>query len=390
VAGRISFCPKCGAYLPDAVDRCPCGFAIPVVGAEKPDERPLDESAAALSPAPAPAFAAAISPPGTPSTSAPPYFPAESPLSPSSAPTPAKRTALATVVLLALALITAGGFYYRNIHSVATQPDRHLTAAIETSGMKAAPQSVNQTLSITNSGAGPGVGNQTALIESRFLVDTYLGTIGTKDFKLFIDRVSGEDVEGFDVAGTNRRPVKGRIVNKRTEPTGLGGNYTIFKMILNEPGDDKWDGEFNIDLWVSDIDRHGIGSWTSFNGKLNHEIKIRDRRTASDSTTSDAPPAGNLGDYHTGTFLDGFRDINARLLRPTDLEGLSEKDTGILRNFIYARHGRPFAKQMYRSYFSQFGWYRAELSYTDGRLNGIERQNVEILRRREQIIGTAE
>jgi hypothetical protein len=307
------------------------------------------------------------------------------------APIAKKTTPFVGGALLGLVviLITTGAFYYRKIHSDAAQPDRPLNGAVETPGMKAVANAVNQTPSITNSGAMVAAA-MPATVENRFLVDTYLGTIGTKDFKLFIDRVSGEEVEGFDVAGTNRRPVKGRIASKRTEPTGLGGNYTVFKIILNEPGNDKWDGEFSIDLWVSDIDRHGIGSWTSFNGRLKHEVRIKDQRTASERTTSDAPPASNFGDYHTGTFLDGFRDINARLLRPSDLEGLSAKDGAILRNFIYARHGRPFAKEMYRSYFSQFGWYRAESSYTDSRLNGIERQNVEVLRRREQILGTAE
>jgi hypothetical protein len=389
VAGRISFCPQCGVYLPESIEICSCGLVVPAAGTEQHDERPLDASAAESSPTRASVTAGASLQPGPPSSSAPPYLPVETPLSTSSAPNLAKRTALVTGALLALVLITTVAFYYRKIHSDAAQPDRPPDGAIETTGMKAVANAVNQTPSITNSGATIAAA-MPATVENKFLVDTYSGTIGTKDFKLFIDRVSGEDVEGFDVAGTNRRPVKGHIANKRTEPTGLGGNYTVFKIILNEPGDDKWDGEFNIDLWVSDVDRHGIGSWTAFNGQLKHEVRIRDRRTASERSTSDAPQASNLGDYHTGTFLDGFRDINARLLRPNDLEGLSSKDTAILRNFIYARHGRPFAKEMYRAYFSQFGWYRAEASYTDSRLNGIERQNVEILRRREQIIGTAE
>lgn len=118
---------------------------------------------------------------------------------------------------------------------------------------------------------------QTTIIENQVIVDTYLGTIGEKEFKLFIEKVEGENVEGYNVTGSNRRPVKGKIVNIRTEPTGLGGNYTIYKLILTEPGDDKWDGEFNIDLWISDIDRHGQGNWKSYNGKLERQIKIKDR-----------------------------------------------------------------------------------------------------------------
>lgn len=118
---------------------------------------------------------------------------------------------------------------------------------------------------------------QTTMIENQFIVDTYLGTIGEKEFKLFIEKAEGENVEGYNVTGSNRRPVKGKIVNKWTEPTGLGGNYTIFKLILTEPGDDKWDGKFNIVLWISDQGRHGKGSWKSYNGKLERQIIIKDR-----------------------------------------------------------------------------------------------------------------
>lgn len=118
---------------------------------------------------------------------------------------------------------------------------------------------------------------QLEMTENQVIIDTYLGTIGNKEFKLFIEKVDGENVEGYNVTGSNRRPVKGRIVNKWNEPTGLGGNYTIFKLILTEPGDNKWDGEFNIDLWISDQGRSGKGSWKSFNGKLEHQIIIKDR-----------------------------------------------------------------------------------------------------------------
>jgi len=129
----------------------------------------------------------------------------------------------------------------------------------------------------TRNNVGSPTKTQATMIENQFIVDTYLGKIGEKEFKLFIEKVEGDNVEGYNVTGSNRRPVKGKIVNKWTEPTGLGGNYTIFKLILTEPGDDKWDGEFNIDLWISDIGRHGEGNWKAFNGKLERQIKIKDR-----------------------------------------------------------------------------------------------------------------
>jgi len=129
----------------------------------------------------------------------------------------------------------------------------------------------------TSSNSAENLKAQPTMVENQFIVGTYLGTIGKKDFKLFIGKVDGDNVEGYNVTGTNKRPVKGKIVNKWTEETGLGGYYTVFKLILTEPGDDKWDGKFNIDLWISDIGRNGNGSWKSFNGKLERQIKIKDR-----------------------------------------------------------------------------------------------------------------
>ena len=137
------------------------------------------------------------------------------------------------------------------------------------------------------------------MIENQFLVDTYLGTIGDKDFKLFLEKVHGERVEGHDVAGTSRRPVTGRIVSKRLEPTGLGGHYTVFKLILNEPGDDEWDGEFTLDLWISDVGRHGEGRWKSFNGRLDRAVTVKDRSSNGDSLTQNA--ASSLPSTATAT-----------------------------------------------------------------------------------------
>ena len=114
------------------------------------------------------------------------------------------------------------------------------------------------------------------MAENKSIIDTYLGTIGAKDFKLFIEKVDGEFVEGYNVAGTNRRPVRGRIANRWTAPGSHGATYTVFKVILTEPGDDEWDGEFNIDLWISDQDRSGQGTWKAFNGRLERTITLRE------------------------------------------------------------------------------------------------------------------
>lgn len=98
-----------------------------------------------------------------------------------------------------------------------------------------------------------------------------------------------------------------------------------------------------------------------------------------------APPTDTLiiPDYRTGTFLDRFDDVDTRTIRLSDLQGLSLTELGLLRNYVYARHGRPFVKERYRSYFSKFSWYRPSPSYSDSALNTIEMTNVETIQRYE-------
>jgi len=124
-------------------------------------------------------------------------------------------------------------------------------------------------------GFGGYLSVEESMLGNQSIVDEYIGTIGEKEFRLLIEKVDGENVEGFNITGTNKRPIKGRIEKKWTKPNKVGGDFTIFNLILKEPGDDKWDGEFDIDLWISDQERKGEGIWKSFNGKLDHDIKIK-------------------------------------------------------------------------------------------------------------------
>lgn len=119
--------------------------------------------------------------------------------------------------------------------------------------------------------------------------------------------------KGIIIAGDNRRPVKGRIENKWQTEAGQGSHYTIFKLRLNEPGDHKWDGVFNIDLWISDAESHGDGEWRSFDEKLVRPVKMNAMKT-SNSTARNGPERTYSIAYVTGL------DIN-----PPGLMGIKEK-----------------------------------------------------------------
>lgn len=64
-----------------------------------------------------------------------------------------------------------------------------------------------------------------------------------------------------------------------------------------------------------------------------------------------------------------------RRLTEADLVGLSPWELNIARNEIYARHGRPFRKAIYRNYFRSQPWYVENPNYSDSQLSAVERYN---------------
>lgn len=71
------------------------------------------------------------------------------------------------------------------------------------------------------------------------------------------------------------------------------------------------------------------------------------------------------------------------------LKDLSRRDLRILRNMIYARHGRPFKSPILRDYFERMEWYKADDGYTDSRLTALDRRNIKIVQSVEQQAGGA-
>jgi len=66
-------------------------------------------------------------------------------------------------------------------------------------------------------------------------------------------------------------------------------------------------------------------------------------------------------------------------LTEVSLEGRTAKELTILRNEIYARHGRVFQDRALKEHFEAQSWYRANPSYSDRELSGIERGNIQFI-----------
>lgn len=79
-----------------------------------------------------------------------------------------------------------------------------------------------------------------------------------------------------------------------------------------------------------------------------------------------------------------FEWLSHRYATMSDIAGKTSDELRIMRNSIYARHGRYFKDPVLRDYFNAQSWYkpyRDEVPNED--LNGYEKKNVEFLKSHE-------
>ena len=93
------------------------------------------------------------------------------------------------------------------------------------------------------------------------------------------------------------------------------------------------------------------------------------------------------GDYYS--FQDSFSrpEVFTRYLSKADLYLYSTEDLWLLRNEIYAAHGRKFDSEVLNQYFSAQSWYRGLLepeTFSDAMLSDIEKKNITLIRGLEE------
>lgn len=76
-----------------------------------------------------------------------------------------------------------------------------------------------------------------------------------------------------------------------------------------------------------------------------------------------------------------------RLLTLGELSDLSRRDLRILRNTVYARHGREFKSAVLQQWFSDKEWYRPNPDFDESQLSSIDKKNVRLIRSVEDSLG---
>jgi hypothetical protein len=75
------------------------------------------------------------------------------------------------------------------------------------------------------------------------------------------------------------------------------------------------------------------------------------------------------------------------LITVKQMEDLSRKDLRILRNMIFARHGRKFRSEILQEYFGRMSWYKINPDFSADMLTDIDQKNIRIVQSVEASLG---
>ena len=239
----------------------------------------------------------------------------------------------------------------------------------------------------------PDMGNQ----NNDLSVDDQIYWGRENKISLSIEEIEGENVKGHSVVAGNYRPFSGTISDSDTE----------YMINLKEPGDDKYDGSFQISMKKNQ--KIISGKWKAYKGieinkrkfnltkkllKYNPNQLLEYSREYVDWTKLNTEKfreeyENEVFEYISTTFssaTESIYSINAsnRKLSKKDLENLNKGDLLIIRNTIYARHGFSFKNRPLRIFFDAQEWYIPVNIDIKSNLTEIEKENIQLLLKYEK------
>ena len=223
---------------------------------------------------------------------------------------------------------------------------------------------------------------------SEYDVDMY------KKISLKINRITKDSVYGQSIVNGNQRPFRG-VFNESSK-----------SFVLDEPGNDKTDGRFEVKLNGDSL----TGKWNAFNKSavksplktlkltkkefvynpnfmLDKDSNLVDWSNPKDFvekyTDTDTGKTESYTTSKNRVASEAIFKLNAskQKLTEKDLKNLRKLDLEIIKNSVFARHGYSFKKETYRNFFEQTDWYIPVSNNVDNELTPMEKENVALLNR---------
>lgn len=113
----------------------------------------------------------------------------------------------------------------------------------------------------------------------------------------------------------------------------------------------------------------------------NIEKKNIDFISKYEGNGSSPSKSASVGESKNIGVVNDYSDIVCyQRLTPAELEGLSKSQLRIMRNTIYARHGRKFKSADLRNYFNNFSWYHGVYDeISPNSLSATEKHNIDLI-----------
>jgi hypothetical protein len=171
--------------------------------------------------------------------------------------------------------------------------------------------------------------------EKEVLFGHWVGAFGKNKINITVVAIEpiGADnaiAYGYSVCAGNFRALTGTYNAK--------GNQ-IYSFVLNEPGDDPYDGKFEFEINTGQGTL--VGNWTPFIAKGNSPKKYNLTKKV----------------YSYDATIGDFPEASQRLLTADEVSFYYPEDLTYMRNEIYARHGYSFKNKDMRYFFEAQGWY---------------------------------
>ncbi|MBW1297989.1 YARHG domain-containing protein [Aquimarina litoralis] len=233
------------------------------------------------------------------------------------------------------------------------------------------------------------------------LLGTYVGSFQASKFSntdvapsysnkinISIDKIDLDSIYGHSVVAGNKRPFKGNL-----------DKTSLFARVL-EPGDDKYDGVFEINFLPGQKEIKGI--WIANNKNLSVVerkytlIKKKYKYNAELNLDYDIEYDYNLALYKSqeeengeleaiSPQIVGKLNASTQELNNTNIENLNKGELEVLRNLIYARHGYSFKNRKMRYFFDSYvDWYIPVSTDIRNQLTDLEKKNIDLIKRYEQ------
>jgi hypothetical protein len=207
-----------------------------------------------------------------------------------------------------------------------------------------------------------------------------------------IDTIQSDTVIGHSIVAGNFRPFHGSIK--------FDGH--AFKINVQEPGNDKYDGKFSFE--IEKLNDTIQGKWIAYNKvqtpkrkynltkkSFNYDplAEINEHfvdwvKTKTVKGQIDSDELVDMEAYFTTTEKVTSLNSSAELLTDEQVSKLTKADIYVLRNAIYAKHGYSFKKRALRVFFDRHDWYMPVHTNIKAELTNIEKQNIKLLLRYEK------